>query len=171
MGRFGVFTGVVLAMLVIGGGAQAASVAQEWKLCQSDDAAVSIAACTTIIKSGHKTQTDKSLAQAYTYRGNGYVDKGELHEAIADFNQAVKLDPKRADAFAGRGVAYYMLRDYQHAKQDLDVALQLNPGDALNWAWRSRAKAQLNDAAGANADMARAHEIEPQVEDDMPDDD
>lgn len=166
-----VFVGVALAMPIVGSSAHAASMVQEWKWCKSDDSEVSVAACSIIIKSGHKTQSDKSLAEAYTDRGNGYSDKGEPHDAIEDYTQAIKLDPTRADAFAGRGIQYYELDDYKRAMPDLDQAIRLNPGAALNWAWRSRVKAQLNDAEGANADMAHAHELDPDVEEEMPDED
>ena len=47
--------------------------------------------------------------------------------AIADFEQAIKLDPKFAAAYANRGTAYYDKRDYDRAIADFDQAIQLNP--------------------------------------------
>jgi|SRR5665213_2878645 len=164
-----VFAGVALALLVVASSAQAQGLRRQWRLCGNDDSERSIDACSAIIESGRKTQTEKILAEAYTYRGNSYADKGETAKAIADYDQAIKHDPTRDDAFAGRGVQYYSLHDYQHAKQDLDAAIRLDPDSALVWAWRSRAKQRLGDTSGANADMLHAHSLDPDVENDLPD--
>lgn len=165
-----IFVGVALAILVVCGDAQAASLAQEWKWCESDDASRSIDACTTIIDSNHRPPA-KRLSEAYANRANGYADRGRIDEAIEDFTHAINFDPTRGDAFAGRGVLYYKAGDYKHAVADLDAAIRLDPSNADSWAWRSRAKGQLGDADGANADEAHALQLDPDVEKDMSDGD
>ena len=47
--------------------------------------------------------------------------------AIADFNQAIKLNPEDADAYYNRGLARFDLEDYQGAIADFTQAIQLNP--------------------------------------------
>ena len=167
----GIFVGVALAMLVVGGTAWADSLGQEWRGCASDDADKSIPACTAIIQWSHGRPSAKELAQAYMYRGNGYADRGDTDKAIADYTAAIKRDATLANAFAGRGVLYYKAGDYKHAVADLDAAIRLDPSNADSWAWRSRAKGQLGDAAGANADEAHALQLDPSVEQNMSDDD
>ncbi|MGH6969883.1 MAG: hypothetical protein ACREEN_12350, partial [Stellaceae bacterium] len=76
-----VFAGVALAMLVAVSSAQALGLPRQWRWCGNDDSTQSIDACSAIIDSGRKTQTEKSLAEAYTYRGNIYADKGETQKA------------------------------------------------------------------------------------------
>ena len=39
-------------------------------------------------------------AEAYINRGNAKSDKGDLDGAIADYSQAIQLDPKDADAYS-----------------------------------------------------------------------
>ena len=48
---------------------------------------------------------DSKNAQLYANRGMVYVRQGNYDKAIADFNDALKLQPKDAQAFYGRGVA------------------------------------------------------------------
>ena len=43
---------------------------------------------------------------AYYNRGVGYGRKGELDKEIADFTEALRLNPKHFDAHYYRGVAY-----------------------------------------------------------------
>lgn len=167
MGVKGIFVGVALAMLIVCGNAQAASLAQEWKWCESDDASRSIDACTTIIDANHRPPA-KRLSEAYANRAKGYADRGRIDEAIEDFTHAINFDPTRGDAFAGRGAQYYVQGEYKRAVADLDAAIRLDPTNADSWAWRSRAKGQLGDADGANADEVHALKLDPDVDKDMP---
>jgi tetratricopeptide (TPR) repeat protein len=79
-----------------------------------------IAACTQVLQSGSLHGTD--LAVAYNNRGVGYLSKGRYDDAIRDFTQAVRLDPKepaflieRADAYARNGHADLAITDYTGA--------------------------------------------------------
>lgn len=169
MRRISILTCVAVAALVVGTDAQAQSLVQLGKWCASGEPDRSIAACTDIIEWSHGRPSAKSLAEAYLNRGNAYAERSLIEKAIADFGHAIDLDPARDDAFVGRGMQYFNLQDYKRAVADLDAAIRLNPGEALYWAWRGRAKGQLGDADGANADLVHAHELDPQVENDMPD--
>ena len=48
--------------------------------------------CTAIISSGRYGR--KNLARAYNNRGFAWTAKGDLDLAIADFREALRLDPK-----------------------------------------------------------------------------
>jgi tetratricopeptide (TPR) repeat protein len=63
-----------------------------------------IAGCTAVIKSGRDSQ--HRLAVDYYNRGLAYRNKGDYDRAIADYNQAIRLDPKYAAAYNNRGRAY-----------------------------------------------------------------
>ena len=57
--------------------------------------------CTAVIQSG--LIVGHNLAIAYNNRGNAYKANGDLDRAIADYNQAIALDPKYALAYNNRG--------------------------------------------------------------------
>jgi tetratricopeptide (TPR) repeat protein len=45
-------------------------------------------------------------ADAYNTRGNRYLEQRQLKKAIADFDEAVRLDPKYTVAYGNRAIAY-----------------------------------------------------------------
>ena len=51
-----------------------------------------IGGCTASIQSGR--WSGKALAWVYVSRGHAYDDKKNYDRAIADYNQAIQLDPK-----------------------------------------------------------------------------
>jgi tetratricopeptide (TPR) repeat protein len=59
-----------------------------------------------------------------------YDNKGDYDRAIADYNQAIRLDPDYALAYYNRGVAYVNKRDYARARADWEKVLQLDPTGA-----------------------------------------
>lgn len=72
------------------------------------------------------------------YRGLAYFEKGDNDKAIADFTQAIQLDPKNADAYGRRGDAYSKQGDYDKAMADYQQAIRLNPKNVVayhNLAW------------------------------------
>ena len=83
----------------------------------------------------------------------------KLTEAIDQFDQALKLDPKMSLALNARGYAHYRLKHLPEALRDLDVAIQLNPNYANAYQNRSSARKASGDAVGAEADAAKARQL------------
>jgi tetratricopeptide (TPR) repeat protein len=52
-------------------------------------------------------------------------------QAIADYDQAIELDPKYEDAYNNRGIAYAMLDDYKSSTKDVRKACELGDCDLL----------------------------------------
>ena len=61
----------------------------------------------------------------YNNRGEVYYRKGEYDRAIADYDQALRLDADYADAYNYRGNAYYELGQREQAVQDWQKACEL----------------------------------------------
>ncbi len=59
-------------------------------------------------KAIHEKATRPNLmtADAYNTRGNRYLEQRQLERAIADFDEAVRLDPKYTVAYGNRAIAY-----------------------------------------------------------------
>ena len=54
---------------------------------------------------------------------------GDLDRAIADYNQAIRLDPKDTKAYYNRGIAWEKKRSLQAALADFKMHSQLAPSD------------------------------------------
>jgi tetratricopeptide (TPR) repeat protein len=62
---------------------------------------------------------------AYNNRGWAYDKKGDHDKAIAEYTEAIRLDPKDAMAYNNRGWAYRKKGELDKAKQDFDQAEKL----------------------------------------------
>ena len=75
------------------------------------------------------TATAQSAAD-HVDRGYRALEKRDLDRALADFNAALKADPKLVAAYRGRSLAYYHQQRFDLALADLDDAVRLDPNDA-----------------------------------------
>jgi tetratricopeptide (TPR) repeat protein len=107
----------------------AAQFSQKWAWCVNQGGAFSadqrINGCSSIIESGR--QIGRNLAVAYYSRGLAYYDKDDDDRAIADYSEAIRLDPKYAQAYSSRGLAYDHKGDLGRADPDYNEAIRLDP--------------------------------------------
>jgi tetratricopeptide (TPR) repeat protein len=73
---------------------------------------------------------------AFYVRGAAYFGKGDLERAIADYDQAIRLNPTDKRALAYRALAYKIKGKLDGAITDYDRIVQLDPRDAR--AYRAR---------------------------------
>jgi tetratricopeptide (TPR) repeat protein len=70
---------------------------------------------------------DITLLDARAYREHGIVAyrNGDLDAAIADFDQAIQLDPKFSAAYIDRSIVFYRLRKFDRAFADIARAKRI----------------------------------------------
>src|SRR5262249_41820524 len=71
--------------------------------------------------------TALETAQAYLQRGDNSAERHDYERAIADYTQAIHLQPDYAEAYNNRGYAYYWQGQYPNAIADYDRAIALRP--------------------------------------------
>lgn len=86
---------------------------------------VQIGSCTALLQSGSLTQANRAVA--YYNRGQAYATKKDYDRAIADFSDAIRLDPKDAGFYSNRGTAYERKGDNDRAITDFRRALAIDP--------------------------------------------
>ena len=133
---------------------------QNWAWCQDTRVAdLAIGGCTAIIQSGR--ETTENLSIAFYNRAIAHGVKGDHDRAIADYDQAVRLDANNAKAYYGRANAYYNKRDYQRSISDFDQAIRLSPNVARYYSDRADAYDNLGQFDRALADYDRGIRLDP----------
>jgi lipoprotein NlpI len=119
-----------------------------------------IVACTSAITS--RKLSPANLSITFNSRGIAWHDKGDNDRAIADFNEAIRLNPKDADTFGNRGIAWRNKGDNDRAIADFNEAIRLNPKDADTFGNRGIAWGNKGDNDRAIADFNEAIRLNPQ---------
>ena len=101
---------------------------------------------------------DANVQNAISYNDRGIAKqrKGDLGGALADYDQAIKLNPKNAFAYNNRGTAKEKKGDLDGALADYNQAIQLDPKYAAAYKDRGNAKRKKGDLQGARADFSQA---------------
>ena len=98
-------------------------------------------------------------AADYSSAGRILLSENRFAEAIAQFSEALKLDPSLPLVYNARGYARFRLKQYSGAIADFDQAIRLNPAYTNAYLNRGAARAAAGDKAGADADNAKAREL------------
>jgi lipoprotein NlpI len=112
------------------------------------------AACSRAIASGQLSE--RNVAITYNNRGNKWRDQGDPDSAIADYNEAIRLDPRFPQAYLNRGGAERGKGEYDRAIADYNEAIRLDPQYALAIISRGAAEYLAGRLDAAAADLAAA---------------
>ena len=116
---------------------------------------------TADLKRQYASSSATLSAKEYLDNGNTKFNQKDYTGAIADYTQAIELDPKLAPAYNNRGNAKARLKDYTGAMADYTQAIELDPNYAPAYLNRGVAKRYLKDDTGAIADYTQAIALDP----------
>ncbi len=135
---------------------------QNARWCRGEDGATleqTLAGCTAVIE--RKSDTAQQIALAYSLRGGAMYYKGDLVRAIADYDEAIKLDPGFARAFNNRCWARAVVGRVQEAVADCDESLRLAPDVANTLENRGFAYLKMGQYERAIADYDAGLRLNP----------
>jgi len=158
-------TGVIVSVLL---SLVAPALGASWKLgaswidhnnCRGGSGDVVIAACTAVINDEPESAI---RARAYFNRGNAWLLKGDNDRGIADYTEAIRLDPKNAEAFNNRCWARGVLAEQlEQALEDCETSLTLRPSDPRILDSRALVHLKRHDFKKAIADYDAVLKMNP----------
>jgi tetratricopeptide (TPR) repeat protein len=103
----------------------------------------------------------ESGAGEHFNRGNNLRAEGDYDKAIAEYNQALQLDPTLGVAYNNRGITWDRKHEYDKAIADFNAALRINPNDAEVLVNRGNAWDETGEFDKAIADLNDALRLDP----------
>jgi len=99
---------------------------------------------------------------AYDNRGRFYQQAGRDREALADYEQALAINPNAGRVFLQKGIALAHVGQPDSALACFDRSLKLMPELVEAWSNRGAMRLQKGDVAGAISDLTEAIRLNPQ---------
>ena len=103
-----------------------------------------------------ESQSNKDLAGAFYKRGNAYGRKGAYDRAIADYTNAIRIDPEHAGSYVNRATYYDQKGEYDRAIADYTKALEIRPDDVVVHLKRGLVFQAKGDNESALADFGKS---------------
>lgn len=120
-----------------------------------------LSACDEVIAKGARAE-GMTMADAYVDRGIARADLNDSTAAIADYSQALRLQPGYFEAHFDRGLAEMQAGKDEQAISDFSAAIRLKP-DADAYYYRATAYKQLGDKNDATDDFSVAFRLNPKL--------
>lgn len=107
-------------------------------------------------------EIDKYMSGAYAQRAIIKVlHDADYESALADMNEALRLDPKEVSYYFNRARIKYHQDDLQGAMADYDYILQLDPGNTMTHYNRGLLRMQVGERNKAISDFTEVIKAEP----------
>jgi tetratricopeptide (TPR) repeat protein len=102
-----------------------------------------------------------ALAGIHYNSGIDYRQEGDNDRAIAEYDEAIRLDPDYTNAYTNRGNVWHDKGDYDRAIADYSAAIRLAPNDTAAFFNRGLTYAAKDDLERAIADLSETIRLAP----------
>jgi tetratricopeptide (TPR) repeat protein len=119
-----------------------------------------IQACTELLD--RNMLEGKERFYLYVNRALAFVAEGDKQHALDDYNEAIKVAPKKAQPYYYRGV-FYARADVDMALRDFDTALSIDPQLVAGLRQRAIVYVTQKNFGGALADFSEALRLQPKT--------
>lgn len=157
-----VLAGAIAGLVISGAPPAFAQSGNDRTTCEDDRSDGKIPACTRLL--GDRSLSTKDREKFSNERGVGYFRKKEWDLAIADFNEAIRLNPQDNVLFGNRADSYRNKKEWDRALTDINRAVQLNPKNRRNYYIRGLIFYDQDNYDRAIPEFAHAIRIDPKYD-------
>jgi tetratricopeptide (TPR) repeat protein len=100
-------------------------------------------------------------AETAAAQGNRDFSSSQFDRAIAEYSEAIRLNPNDAVTYATRGMTYQKKGDYDQAIADFSACIRLNPDLEQGYVYRGLVYEKKGDHSHALADYTSAIRLDP----------
>jgi tetratricopeptide (TPR) repeat protein len=114
----------------------------------------------------HCVNLKPDFADCYFYRGQAYARQSKYQEAVADYTEAIKLQPQKVEYYHKRALinGSWPVEKYDAAIADYTEIIKLDPKRSSRWYWhRGNVFKKKKDYQRALADFTQAINLEPSI--------
>lgn len=106
-------------------------------------------------------RTPEERATGYYHRANIRSAQSDLQSAIADYEQAIKLNPRYAQAWGNLGGVHFKQGNARTAFEAFTLAITLTPDDPINYFNRASLYAKIGNLDAMRTDLEQVIRLAP----------
>jgi tetratricopeptide (TPR) repeat protein len=89
------------------------------------------------------------------------MKSNKYEEAIEDYSEAMRINPKDPEAPFNRGLAHLRIDKYDYAARDFSEVITMQPKNADAYVYRGIIRTYQNKEKEADADFQKAFQLNP----------